>query len=312
MAENKALSAQDVANVLHVSKSTIYDLVRRGEINSYKVGRKVRFTEEDVNTYITKSRHETSVKPVKQVGLTSSFIGDKDERPDIIISGQDVVLDEIANHMPERKFTIGRSYLSSFEGLLALYEDKVDVASCHLYDVESGQFNTPFVKMLVPGTSVVLVNVSYRKQGFYVKKGNPKGITGWADLRRDDITILNRRVSSSSRILLDGVLKKLNIDPKSVNGYDTIMRSHLTMAAAIAEGTADVGLGTERVSKQMDNIEFIPLIDERYDLAIKKSKIETKAIETLIETMRSESLKKEISHFSGNNHKDLGKIIAEV
>ena len=313
MPQNKALSTQEVADILHVSKSTIYDLIKRGEINSYKIGRKVRFTQEDVDAYIARSRHENSTRPVKAVEVSSTLLDPKnDAAPDIIISGQDVILDILANQLSECGITVGRAYLSSFEGLLALYEDKVSVASCHLYSGEFNEFNAPFVKVMVPGVPAVLINLSYRIQGFYVKKGNPKNIHGWEDLRRSDISILNRRTGSSSRILLDGQLKKLGIAASSVRGYDRIMRSHLTMAAAIAEGEADLGLGTGRVSRQLEGIEFIPLLEERFDLVVKKGRLDSDAVQALLKVMTSESFKKEISHFSGNDHRDIGKIIAEV
>ena len=314
MSQNKSLSTQEVSDILHISKSTIYDLIKRGEINSYKIGRKVRFTQEDVDAYIARSHHENSTKPVKAVGVSSTLLNPAtDAPPELVISGQDVILDILANQLSERGVTVGRAYLSSFEGLLALYEDKVNVASCHLYSGEYDEFNAPFVKALVPGVPAVLINLSYRIQGFYVKKGNPLNIRGWEDLRRSDISILNRRTGSSSRILLDGQLKKLGIAASSVKGYDRIMRSHLTMAAAIAEGEADIGVGTGRVSRQLKGIEFIPLMEERYDLVIKKKDLlESDAVQTLLKVMTSESFKKEISHFSGNDHRDIGKIIAEV
>lgn len=313
MSQNKALSTQEVADILHVSKSTIYDLIRRGEINSYKIGRKVRFTQEDVDAYIARSRHENSTRPVKAVEISSALLDPKnDSAPDIIISGQDVLLDILANQLSEHGVTVGRAYLSSFEGLLALYEDRVSVASCHLYSGDYDEFNAPFVRVMVPGVPTVLINLSYRVQGFYVKKGNPKNIRGWEDLRRSDVSILNRRTGSGSRILLDGQLKKLGIAASSVKGYDRIMRSHLTMAAAIAEGEADIGVGTGRVSRQLEGIDFIPLLEERFDLAVKKENLESEAVQMLLNVMASDSFKKEISHFSGNDHRDIGKIIAEV
>ena len=313
MAQNKSLSTQEVADILHVSKSTIYDLIRRGEINSYKIGRKVRFTQEDVDAYIARSRHENSTRPVKTVETASTLLDSKNTgAPDIVISGQDVVLDILANHLSEAGVSVGRAYLSSFEGLLALYEGRVDVVSCHLYSSDADDFNTPFVKTMVPGVPAVLVNLSYRIQGFYVRKGNPLRIRGWADLRRKDISILNRRTGSSSRILLDMQLKKLGIPAASVKGYDRVMRSHLTMAAAIAEGEADIGLGTSRVSRQLDGIELIPLLEERFDLVIKKEQLESKAVQAMIKVMSSPSFRKEISHFSGNDHRDMGKIVAEI
>lgn len=313
MAQNKSLSTQEVADMLHVSKSTIYELIRRGEINSYRIGRKVRFMQEDVDAYIARSRHENSTRPVKTVETGSTLLDVKREaEPDIVISGQDVLLDILASHMAAQGISAGRAYLSGFEGLLAMYEGKVGAASCHLYSGDYDEYNAPFVKILMPGVPSVLVNLSYRIQGFYVKKGNPLKIGGWEDLRRDDITILNRRTGSGSRILLDGQLKRLGIPAENVKGYDRVMRSHLTMAAAIAEGEADVGIGTSRVSRQLEGIEFIPLIEERYDLVIKKADLQTETVQTMLRVMDSAAFKKEISHFSGNDHRDIGKIIAEV
>ena len=311
MAQNKSLSTQEVADILHVSKSTIYDLIRRGEINSYKIGRKVRFTQDDVDAYIARSRHEHSTQPVKTVDTGSTLLTPADlGAPELIISGQDVVLDILANYLQQEGLSAGRTYLSSFEGLLALYQDKVDVAACHLYD--GSGYNAGFVRSLVPGIPAVLVNVSYRSVGFYVRRGNPKGIRGWEDLARRDVSILNRRPGSSSRILLDVQLKRMGLSASNIRGYDKLMRSHLTMAAAIAEGEADLAIGTERISRQMDGIDFIPLMEERYDIALKKEQLDTQPVQKLLAVMNQPAFRRELSRFSGNDYRDSGKIIQEV
>ena len=267
MAQNKSLSTQEVADILHVSKSTIYDLIRKGEIHSYKIGRKVRFTQDDVDAYIARSRHEHSTRPVKNIDTHSTLLTpDPDEGPELIIAGQDVVLDILANYLQLEGVNAVRTYLNSFEGLLSLYQDNIHVAACHLFD--GFDYNTSFVRSLMPGVPAVLVNVSYRTQGFYVQKGNPKKIKGWSDLGREDISVLNRRVGSSARILMDTQLKRLGIPASGVRGYDKIMKSHLTMAAAVAAGEADLAIGTERISRQMENLDFIPLLEERFDFVI--------------------------------------------
>ena len=255
MAQNKSLSTQEVADILHVSKSTIYELIRRGEINSYKVGRKVRFTQDDVDAYIARSRHEQSVQPVRRVEISSELLSPAaaSERP-FVISGQDVVLDILSNYLHQSGIHADRCYLSSFEGLLALYEGKVDAAACHLYAVDEKSFNVPYVRRLMPRVKSVLVNISYRRQGFYVAAGNPKEIRGWRDL----------------------------------------------------------AIGTERISRQIEGLDFIPLLEERYDLVMRREALQTPAGEAILEILRSAAFKKEISHFTGNSYRDLGKIIAEV
>ncbi len=311
MAQNKSLSTQEVADILHVSKSTIYDLIRRGEIHSYKIGRKVRFTQDDVDAYIARSRHEHSTRPVKNIDTHSTLLTpDKNDEPELIIAGQDVVLDILANFLQLEGVNAARTYLNSFEGLLSLYQDNIHVAACHLYD--GVDYNVSYVRSLMPGIPAVLVNVSYRTQGFYVQKGNPKNIRGWSDLARQDIAVLNRRVGSSARILLDTQLKRLGISPRTLRGYDKIMKSHLTMAAAVAAGEADLAIGTERISRQMDGIDFIPLLEERYDFVIKKDMMETNGVKTLLKVLNDPAFRREIARFSGNDYRDSGKIIMEV
>ncbi len=310
MAQNKSLSTQEVAEILHVSKSTIYELIRRGEIHSYKVGRKVRFTQDDVDAYIARSRHENSTQPIRRIDTHSTLLVPEEHAPDLILSGQDVVLDIIANYLQQEGICSGRTYLSGFEGLLALYLDKVDMAACHLFDGET--YNVGFVQKLMPGIPAILLNISYRMQGFYVQKGNPKGIKGWEDLGRTDISILNRRVGSSSRILLDLQMKRLGFAAEALKGYERIMRSHLTVAAAIADGEADLAIGTERVSRQIDGIDFIPLMEERFDLVFKKSELEREPVQKLIELLQQPAFRRELAGFSGNDYRDLGRIIMEV
>ena len=311
MSQNKSLSTQEVAQILHVSKSTIYDLIRKGEIHSYKIGRKVRFTQDDVDAYIARSRHEHSTRPVKNIDTHSTLLTpEKQEQPELIIAGQDVVLDILANYLQQEGVNTARTYLNSFEGLLSLYQDNIHVAACHLFD--GFDYNTSFVRSLMPGISAVLINISYRTQGFYVQKGNPKNIKGWSDLGREDISVLNRRVGSSARILMDTQLKRLGIPAANVKGYDKIMKSHLTMAAAIAAGEADIAIGTERISRQIENLDFIPLLEERFDFVIKKEMLETEPVQKLLKVLRDPAFRKEIVHFSGNDYRDLGKIITEV
>jgi putative molybdopterin biosynthesis protein len=193
---------------------------------------------------------------------------------------------------------------------LSLYQNKVDITACHLFDGKN--YNASYVRALMPGIPAVMINLSYRTQGFYIQKGNPKGITGWEDLKRKEITVLNRRPGSSARILLDTQLKRMKISASSVKGYDTIMKSHLTMAAAIAAGEADLAIGTERISRQMDGIDFIPLMTERYDLVVRKEMLETEPVQAVLKILNDAVFRKEISRFSGNDYRHLGTIIGEV
>ncbi len=314
MDQNKSLSTEEVARILHVSKSTIYALIKKGEIVSYKIGRKVRFTQEDVDAYIARSRHSQQVAaPVQKVTVQSSLLyGDSAQKQPLIISGQDVILDILSNYLHQYGIQALRAYVGSFESLLSLYQGNVQAATCHLWDSDTDSYNLPYIRRLVPGVHAVAVNLTYRMQGFYVKKGNPKKITSWKDLTRPDVYILNRRNGTGSRILLDEHLFRMKVSPGTVNGYGNEMSSHLTVAAAIVEGQADVGIGTGRVIKQFPDLDFIPVQKERYDLVIKKEMYHTPEIQAMLQILRSREYQNDIFSITDNDYTDLGKIVGEV
>ena len=317
---SSSLNAVEVAEILNITKNTVYEMIKRGELPAYKVGRKIRIDKSDIENYIN-SQKNTSTKvsiidnlePTKNIILNSSQNNKKIQDGEIIISGQDIILD-ILCRMIENKTSNVRTYRSnmgSYNGLYEMYNDRVSLASCHLWDSETDTYNTNFVKKLLPGVSCILINIAYRTQGFYVKKGNPKNIKDWHDLSRTDITMINREKGSGVRILTDGKLQSLNIST-NISGYENEETSHLSVASCVARGDADVGIGNEKVSKQVDNIDFIPLQKERYDLVIKKSDLNNPIYKSIIDIISSKEFKKELEGLGGYDLKDTGRIISQT
>jgi len=134
----------------------------------------------------------------------------------------------------------------------------------------------------------------------------------WADFGREDITMINREKGAGSRVLLDENLKLLGIFGESIKGYDNETRSHLAVASAISRGEADVAVGNEKISRLVDNIDFIPLKKERYDLVFRKEDLHTKEIEMLLKIIRSEAFNNEFGNIGGYDTSDMGKIVAEI
>jgi len=313
MEEKKALSTQDVAGMLHVSKSTIYNMIKLGEISNYKVGRKVRFTESDVQDYISRSKKSqaainSSSNEIPGFSLSAS----KKTLDGFIICGQDLILDILSNYLRLHNIPALRAYIGSYDSLIALYKNQVNVASSHLWDGETDQYNVPYIKSLLPGVPTVIIHLTCRMQGLYVAKGNPKGITTWADFGRDDVTMVNRERGAGSRVLLDENLKLLEISGNSIRGYKKEIQSHLAAASAVSSGDADVAVGTDKIARQVDNIDFIPLKKERYDLVVKKEDFQTFEIQTMLNIIRSTAFKSEFGNIGGYDISDMGKIVAET
>ncbi len=109
-----------------------------------------------------------------------------------------------------------------------------------------------------------------REQGLIVPRGNPKGIRGLSDLIRPDVTFINRQRGAGTRVLLDYRLKQAGISPHAVQGYERQEFTHLAVAATVASGAADCGLGILAAARAL-GLDFVPLDHERYDLIIPQS-----------------------------------------
>ncbi|MDO4556860.1 MAG: substrate-binding domain-containing protein, partial [Lachnospiraceae bacterium] len=188
----------------------------------------------------------------------------------------------------------------------------VHAAASHLWDGDSDEYNVAYVRRLIPGIHVTLINLSYRKQGFYVQKGNPKEILNWKDLTRPSIKFLNQKKGCGSRVLLDEKLRKEKLNSTDIHGYEIEIASHLTLANAISKGEADVGLGSERATKHVENLDFIALQEERYDLILKSEAMDYPEVKTMLQLLNSSKFRKELLDISGDDYRDLGKIVAKV
>ncbi len=320
MENTRALTVQDVADILKIAKNTVYELIKRGEISSYKVGRKVRFTLGDVEAYIQNSKVIHSVQNLdssiseQDIRDKKNIISTSQDRKEFIICGQDLMLDILSNYIsrhPKGTRTL-RSYTGSYDSLVSLYQGKIQAATTHLWDGDTGQYNIPFVKSLLPGIPAVIIHLTFRMQGFYVAKGNPKKIMTWEDLKRKNITLINREKGAGSRVLLDEHLRLLNIYGSSINGYDKETESHLTIASTVSRGMADVGVGIEKIASQVEGVDFIPLQKERYELVIKKEDMETPVVQAIFDILRSDEFKAEFRSIGGYDISEMGKVVAET
>ncbi|HAG07281.1 MAG TPA: molybdopterin biosynthesis protein, partial [Peptococcaceae bacterium] len=227
-----------------------------------------------------------------------------------VIGSHDIALDVLANFLKVRYPEAGLSsaHVGSLGGLLALQRGEAHMAGTHLLDEETGEYNVSYIKKYLAGRRVVLVNLAYREQGFIVAPGNPKSIEGFGDLARDDVRFVNRQRGAGTRVLLDYHLKQLGIDPRSINGYTREEYTHMAVAAAVAGGACDVGLGIRAAAAAL-GLGFVPVAQERYDLCIPEEFWRTPQITRVMEVLADPAFQDAVHRLGGYDLRDCGKIM---
>lgn len=339
MSENTSYTTEEIARLLKISKLKVYDLIKKGELPSYRVGKQMRVDLSDLERYKQNSRSSGAHShPLAGSGLQDTLLPQPQPQPpvpqaapfqafaappphtgkgtsvNVVITGQDMSLDLLATHL-ERSLPSTRplrSYAGSLDSLIAMYHGESDIVSTHLLDGDTGEYNLPYIRKLLVGFSYIVVHMLTRSAGFYVQKGNPKGIRSWGDLRQDGLTLVNRERGSGARVLLDEQLRLHGIPSSRIDGYINEENSHLAVAGMVARGGADVGIGTEKAARIIEGIDFIPLTRERYDLVMVKKPGNEQWISAVIEILRSPAFQNELSSIHSYDLAETGNVIYET
>ena len=231
----------------------------------------------------------------------------------VIIGSHDVAIDLLASELRRThvELSIASSNVGSLGGLLALRRGESHVAGSHLMDEETGEYNVAFVRRYLPGTPVVLVNLVRRIQGLIVPAGNPKGLSSLADLAREGVRFVNRQRGSGTRVLLDHMLGGSGLAPGIIRGYDREEYTHLAVAAAVAGGSADVGLGVLSAARALE-LDFVPLQSERFDLVIPSGFYRSELLAPVLAAIRSGAFRRRIDELGGYDTAMMGEVVAEV
>lgn len=315
MPDDVSYKPEEVAKILKISKFTVYELIKRGELTAYHIGRKVRVEGRDLEVYKQKAKGGASSAPLATSPSNEEYLNPYFPSGEgLVICGQDIILDILTRHL-EKKFphvSFLRQYIGSIDGLMALYRGQANVVTAHLWDSDTDEYNIPYVRRILPGHRSVIINLVYRIEGFYVAKGNPQNILTWADLARSELRFVNRECGSGARVLLDEKLRVEGINHQNINGYGEEEMSHIAVASKVARGEADVGLGIEKAAMQVNNVDFIPLQTERYDLVIRQEDMIKPHFQALLSILKSTAFHNEVSGIGSYDVTRMGEIIKEI
>ncbi len=232
------------------------------------------------------------------------------ERTIFCIGSHDLALDLMAQYLAEDDRRLVSANVGSQGGLIALQRGEAHLAGSHLLDPKTGEYNISYIRRYIPGASIRVVALVGRQQGLLVKRGNPKHIESLRALIRPDVRFVNRQRGAGTRVLLDYHLKLEEIPSDRIVGYTQEEYTHLGVAAAVASGRADCGLGIAAAAQALD-LDFIPLFQERYDLIVPNVYASSDLLAPLFGLIRGRAFREAVSKLPGYDVSVMGTIILE-
>ena len=218
----------------------------------------------------------------------------------VALGSDDLALQLLADELNDEAgdFQIAAASVGSLDGLIALRQGLADMAGCHLLDSETDEYNVPYLRRLFPDRPVDVVTLAYREQGFACAPGAKGSVRTLTDLADTGVRFANRNTGSGTRVWLDMHLREMGIAHDRILGYEDELRTHGEVAAAIASGTADVGL-VIRAAAEEYGLGFTPLFTERYDLVIDAGRAEEESLARIRDHLDSRRFRREVSKLRG-------------
>ena len=238
------------------------------------------------------------LRPLDEVDHTILFTGSND-----LSIG--VLDDQLRAQAPGLK--ISASNVGSLGGLVSLKRGEAHIVGTHLLDPATGAYNLPDLKKQKLLSTGVVMTLVVREQGLIVPKRNPKRIETLTDLTRPDVQFINRQPGAGTRVLLDYKLSKLRLAPERIAGYEREETTHMAVAAAVASGLADAGLGVKSAAKAL-GLGFVPVEREEYDLVFHRDFFESETGQRLVEVIRSAAFKRAVERLDGYDTTPTGRL----
>ena len=299
---SELMNTKEVAHYLDIHEKQVYILIKAGRIPCTRVTGKWIFPVKLIDEWIETNARKGLKQARKKIDKISGALLASGSNDPIL----DLLLTAIKKNHPD--FNIFSANSGSVAGLEALNTGLTDIAFSHLFDPQTGDYNTPYLKQYCPDNQPLIVNLFYRQVGFIIAKPMANIFTGWESISLKNIRFVNRQKGSGIRIMFDHELKNRGIAGSDILGYDNEVYRHFEVGLSLVSGEADVGIASAAVAKILD-LNFHPLVSERFDMVLDKNTFFQPAIQAFIETLQSDQFKNRVARIGNYNFKDAGKIL---
>jgi putative molybdopterin biosynthesis protein len=225
----------------------------------------------------------------------------------VAVGSHDLVLDLAASELraAHPHVTLASTNVGSLGGLVALRDGLCHTAGSHLLDPDTGTYTLPWVERVLGDRPVAVVRLVHREQGLILAPGNPLNLRGIEDLARPGLRYVNRQRGAGTRVLLDHELGRRGIAPEAVGGYAREEHTHLAVAAAVAAGRADCGLGVLAAARAF-GLGFVPVTREPYDLVMAAETVDDPVLAPLWELLSSRAFLERVEALGGYSTEESG------
>ena len=216
----------------------------------------------------------------------------------IVTGSHDPLIDEVADFLAKKgaPFRVCSTHVGSMGAIYTVRDGLAHMGGIHLLDTKTGIYNKSYVEKYLPEGKAVTVKGVGRIQGLMVQKGNPLKIKEFADIK--NARYVNRQRGAGTRILCDYLLEINGLAPQDINGYHNEEFTHTAVAALIAAGNADAGLGIYSAAKMYD-LDFIPICNETYEFLVDKNELENPMVKAFLEVLYSDEFHKRLIEMGG-------------
>lgn len=246
----------------------------------------------------------------QKVNVTLLHTPEQIKRTICCIGSHDPLMDEIGNFIrltaPEYYFS--SAHVGSMGGIMAIKRGEAHLAGIHILDEKTGTYNVETLKQYFPDGGITLLRGVTRLQGLMVEPGNPKHINGIEDIKRSDLSYVNRQKGAGTRILLDYLLKQNGISREQINGYTREEMTHLSVAVQIASHSANLGMGIYSAAKAY-HLDFIPVCNEHYDFLMTNSFHESELFPIFQSVIMSKAFKDRLESMGGYQIDHIGDVL---
>ena len=296
------LTSREVAAYLGIHEKHVYRLLRQGRLPGTKVTGRWVFSRRLVREWI-----EARSREVVSPGHSSAGTPRAEPHHIIIVGSDDVLLQIVEREFNRRhpSLLVTSATMNSAAGLTAVRERRAHIAGIHLLDPDSGEYNQPHVEVAFAGKRALLVTLAHRQEGLILPRNNPKQVSGIADVIRLRLRLATREIGSGVRVLQDHLLASHKLGRRQQPRSELPLATHLEVAAAVAEGRVDAGIGVMAPARSL-GLEFIPLAWERYDLLTTEEAFYHRPTQTFFEMIKSDWLRQLIATLPGYDARQTG------